>query len=609
MSALLEDGHPFSKTPEIFMSLPTRSLQLASAILISGFTGLLSTPSIAGVVAQLGTTMTTAPTATAQSTAPSSIVFGPSAHYPLVEIVNYDEQVGVVPGTQIHFAGADVTVRLSNRSSVATDPLWLSLKDFNVLMRQNTSKISVASLQTGASKQVTIHLDAVLPIGQSQLSQDQQYAQWRQQYRAACGIELRSVLDWQGPQSQTPIGDHIEAPLVKEGWSDYIKVPPSTPICNGNQCVSICQIEKNIRAQLDGHVVGYAFMAGQFPKFGDGGKARTSADGPSQDFTPSTKITVASVSKFVTAVAAVRLLDQKNISLDAPIGPYLPTDWVVSNVVKGITFAQLLSHRSGIKDYGNVSLDYAKLKSFFSQAVNVNANIACQNSSVVNPANPINPNNINPCYSNYNFAIMRVLLPRVAGIAQEPNLAIRPQALASQYVKLVQQNVFDLVGQPNVACKPPAQNPGASNYAFAYKFPGNAAGTDWGDVSLICGAAGWYLSAEDLGKVMLSLNAKDGKILKASGGKDLFETMRLRKLGWDVSNNGETEKNGGWGANCVNGVCDTVSTSVAVFGPVTGPRVLGVLFLNSNISGGVANGGGAQGVLEKAYNDALYLQP
>jgi hypothetical protein len=42
------------------------------------------------------------------------------------------------------------------------------------------------------------------------------------------------------------------------------------------------------------------------------------------------------------------------------------------------------------------------------------------------------------------------------------------------------------------------------------------------------------------------------------------------------------------------------------FGPVTGPRLVGVLFLNSNISGGTSNAGSAKGVLEKAYKAALY---
>ncbi|HEX5354843.1 MAG TPA: serine hydrolase domain-containing protein [Aquabacterium sp.] len=557
----------------------------------------------------IGTTSTT--TTPTTNTTPvttvntSSIVFGSSANFPKVEILSYEEKIGVVPYTQIHYAGADVTLKLTNTSKTVSDPAWLSVKDGNQLMKQNTYGVSIPTLQPGASTTVSVHLDAILPAAQSQLPEDQQYSQWNAQYRNVCGPQFSSVLDWRGPQAQTPMDPHRESLLVKEGWSDYAKVPPSVPICSGNQCVKVCDIEKKIRAQLDGKVTGYSFFVGQYPKFGSYGDARTSADAPETDFKSNTKITVASVSKLVTTIAAVRLLDQKGISLDTAIGAYLPSDWnVQSNYVKNITFAQLLGQRSGIKDYGNVSMDYAKLKSFFSQAVNTNANTMCQGSGVVNPANPINVNNQGWCYSNYNFAIMRVLLPKVAGFAEDANQATRPQTLANQYTQLVQQNVFNLVGQNGVSCKPPVNS---TNFAYAYKGPSdNSGGTNWGDVSLICGAAGWYLSVEDMAKVMLSLNAKDGKILAASNGKDLFETMRQRGLGWDVDTNTELEKNGGWGAACdANGVCDNITTSVAMFGPVTGPRVLGVLFINSNITGG----GGAKGVLESAYNNSLYIKP
>ncbi len=42
-----------------------------------------------------------------------------------------------------------------------------------------------------------------------------------------------------------------------------------------------------------------------------------------------------------------------------------------------------------------------------------------------------------------------------------------------------------------------------------------------------------------------------------------------------------------------------------ILGPVSGPEVIGVLFINSDISGGASAGGGAQSVLEKAYTSAL----
>ena len=366
------------------------------------------------------------------------------------------------------------------------------------------------------------------------------------------------------------------------------------------------KIVKNIHGELDGDVVGYSFVVGNslYQKSDAYGEARTSADGAQRNFRPVTKITVASVSKMVTAIAAVRILDKNGVSIDAAIGPYLPSDWSVSNYVKNIKFSQLLSHTSGIKDYGNVPPnDYAALKSFFTQPVNNRSTTSCQPASVVQPRNPINPNDMASCYSNYNFAIFRVLLPKVAGFAKDPNPSTRPQTLADQYTQLVQQNVFDLVGRTGVACKPP----GTSSYAFAYNYPGTKTGYDWGDVSLICGAAGWYLSVEDIAKVLLSISAKDGQILSATAAKDQFETMRTKKLGWDVDNNTELEKNGGWGAGCdSNGAhCGNISTSIAIFEPVTGPRIVGVLFLNSNISRGPSNGGSAQSVLEKAYKNAL----
>ena len=558
-----------------------------------------------GVMQAMGAVSPSAVVTQVPSSTQPPIVFGDNANFPKVEIVEYDEKIGVVPQTQIHYAGADVKLRVTNTSGKVTDPAWLSVKDKNLLMRQNTYGVAIPTLQPGASTVVSVHLDAILPPPTSQLPEIEQYGKWNASYRSVCGPILQSAFDWRGPAANTPFGSHVESLLVKEGWSDYAKVAPNTPICQGTQCVTTCQIEKNIRTLLDGNVMGYSFFVGTYPKFGAGGKARNAADGGELAFKSDTKITVASVSKLVTAIATVRLLDQKGISLDAAIGPYMPSDWKPGTYLKNVTFAQLLSQRSGIKDYGNVKLDYDKLKSFFTQSVSSTANTACQGSDVINPSNPVNTMNNSFCYSNYNTAIMRVLLPKVAGYAEDGNSSTRPMTLANQYVSLVQQNVFNRVGQYGVTCKPPASN----DHAFAHKKPGSDAGHDFGDVRDICGAAGWYLSAEDMAKVMLSLNAKDEKILAASNGKDLYNTMRTRGLGWDVVGNGELEKNGAWGANCSDDVCDLVSTSVAHFGPVTGPRLIGVLFMNSNINGGALKGKGAKEVLEKAYNDALYTKP
>jgi CubicO group peptidase (beta-lactamase class C family) len=527
--------------------------------------------------------------------------FGGAANFPSVTMVSYNEKIGQVPQTQLRYAGADVTLRVTNTGKAPTDPIWLRVDDSSLLMRQNTPNASVPALSPGASQTVNVHIDAILPPAKSQLPEELQYAEWKQEYIDRCGVDLRAVMTWRGPQAQAPMNDRMETSLVPEGWTDYAKTSPNTAICDGAQCVKPCQIAKNIHKELDGHVVGYAFFAGMYPKFGSFGDARTTANGPERVFTPSTKITVASVSKAVTAIAAMRILDKNNVALNAAIGPYLPSDWSPSSYVKNITFGQLLGHRSGIMDYGNVTQDYAALKKFFTQSVSNTTTTTCQPSKVVNPMNPINPNNTTkPCYSNYNFAIFRVLLPKVAGLAEDSNQSTRPKTLADQYVKLVQQNVFDRVGQKNVECKPPAN----TTYAFAYNYPGKTGGNDWGDVSLQCGASGWYLSVEDIAKVLLSMTTKDGKILAETATKKQLDIMRTNGLGWDVYNNNELEKNGGWGA--ANG---SITTTVAIFGPVTGPRMVGVLFINSDISGGPSDGKNAKSVLEKSYTAALFPKP
>lgn len=570
---------------------------------------------------------------------PPPTVFDDGANFPSVEIISYKERVGQVSLTQIFFAYADVKLRVSNKTSInlkavtkkkatsgssfgvslqtgrtteaisqgmstapramssrtnkKTDPMWLNVKDQSLLFRQN-APVSVPELNPGQSIDVDVRLDAILPPPQSQTPQARQHREWRRSYADRCGPELRGVLDWRGNQSQTPLDAHRESLLAAPGWAEYTTTPPSVRICDGNQCVKLCDMEKSIRAQLDGHAVGYGYVVGgQSPKFGGGGKARTSANGTAINFTSKTRVTVASVSKWVTAIATMRILDRNNVGLNDPIGPFFPSNWNVGAYFQNVTFAQLLSQSSGIKDYGNVTQTYARLQSFFTQAVNNNSTAKCTPAGVIDPPNAVTPNDMGRCYSNYNFAILRLLLPRVAGLAEDSNLATRPQTLANQYEQLVQQNVFDRVGQDGPGCRPIG---GA--HAFAYKYPGDQSGYDWGDVRLRCGAAGWYLSAEDMAKVLFSLNAKDERILAESATETSFNDMRTRGYGLDNFSETFMEKNGGWGANGA-----LVTTSAAIFGPVSGPNVIAVLFINSDISGGPSES--ARAVLIKAYNDSL----
>jgi len=377
------------------------------------------------------------------------------------------------------------------------------------------------------------------------------------------------------------------------GWSLVGRATKNEKVCDATGCIAIADVYRNISDRLDGKVVGYACSIGAAGlSYYSHGQARTAANAPAQIFLPSTKIPVASVSKFVTALAAIRVLAKHNISLDSSIGGHLPSDWHLDPNVSSITFRQLLSHRSGIKDYGNVNQEYDNLKKFFTQKVDTSKDTKCQPASVVNPPDPINPNDKSPCYSNYNFAIFRILLPMIDGFVDDP--AHRAQKLAAAYVKIVQQNVFDPVGAVGVEAKPPSSGPQSTAYAFSYKFPGTSAGVDWGDNTLMVGAAGWYLAIEDVAKVLNSLNKNDGRILTSAQRQDMENTP----LGWDTKTDSTgyrwVEKNGGWGANGTN-----ISTSVAL----VGPGLYGALFINSDISG--EPGVGADTVLHDAFIKVL----
>jgi CubicO group peptidase (beta-lactamase class C family) len=361
-----------------------------------------------------------------------------------------------------------------------------------------------------------------------------------------------------------------------KGWCVASPVTKAETVCDATRCVAIADVYKNVASRLDGKVVGYACSIGSASVGAfSHGQARTEANAPAKPFLPSTKIPVASVSKVVTALAAIRVLAKHHVDLGSGIGGHLPSDWKLDPHVASITFRELLSHRSGIKDYGNNSQDYATLKKFFTQSVDPTKNTPCQGPAVVNPPDPINPNDKSPCYSNYNFAIFRVLLPWLDGFVDDP--ANRAAKLAAAYVKIVQANVFEPVGAHGVDAKPPTTGPQATAYAFSYKYPGSDPGHDWGDDSLGVGAAGWYLAIDDIDKVLYSLNKNDGRILTPTQRQEM-ETMP--QLGWDtlVDSTGYrwVEKNGGWGYGATD-----ISTSIALFGP----GVFGALFINSDRSG------------------------
>jgi CubicO group peptidase (beta-lactamase class C family) len=127
----------------------------------------------------------------------------------------------------------------------------------------------------------------------------------------------------------------------------------------GGPSFSVRRFADELRRRLDGNAVGWAFVINQ-----NGQEAAADADGTAitpgdldrdgdvigtRDFTPDTRINVASVSKTITAVAVLRLLGALGLGIETPIAPFLPDGWFQGRDVDRLRFRHLLTHFSGLR--------------------------------------------------------------------------------------------------------------------------------------------------------------------------------------------------------------------------------------------------------------------
>lgn len=276
--------------------------------------------------------------------------------------------------------------------------------------------------------------------------------------------------------------------------------------------------------------VGCAISAvgsnGAVAEGGAGAARRSPPDSAPRNLGAGDKITMASVSKTFTAAALQKLLFDRGICIDTPIGAYLPKHWKRAPEVDAMTFRQLLTHTSGLHCPG---IGYAELKDCLAVA--------------------------RPCpssfwYANENYALLRVLIPEVEGI---PAATLKPLVAADQagdwgpisreyadrYIAYVNQAVFSTAGLPTLFCKVTDAEP-----ALSYKSKNDpkdkwnfttlsAPGEDWGDMTEVCGSQGWFLSAHEMAKALQAIMTPD-KILHGR----ILDSMKTGQLGVYFSDHG-----------------------------------------------------------------------
>ena len=280
--------------------------------------------------------------------------------------------------------------------------------------------------------------------------------------------------------------------------------------CYKGNCLDYSTWGQKIDSTINQQAVGYAYIIinnGLQETSNAFGKARTSSDAPETAMTLDLRSNAASVNKTMTAVAALKLLAAKNVSVTSAIGSYLPQSWTLGQGVGAITFAELLTHTSGIRDTLNPDTSYANLKATMAQ------NIV--------PANKVYT------YQNANFALFRVLIRYLNGAS---DAGVQDLAAATDQGYL---DYMNSVYAPDIkiTCKPKL------NPVLSYPYPpGSTHGTDWGDWTDLCGAGGLQLSVHDMGVFMAHLML--GTYLPKTSNnpnETTLSTMVSKGYGWDYT--------------------------------------------------------------------------
>jgi hypothetical protein len=267
-----------------------------------------------------------------------------------------------------------------------------------------------------------------------------------------------------------------------------------------------------LEKQLTGNVAGYSIRLtknGSTVAVADWNWAREPSDG-GEGWTPNIRMHVASLSKIVTAIAMTRVLDRAGISPGTPIVSYLPGYWSKGPDVGSITFAELMTHTSGLA-YGatNSRSDFEWMKSQIAAGTTHRGHYS---------------------YQNMNFGLCRILLATING-----NIPVDwtwPSWLNWLFGSDITDTFWDLltirayasyvgdrVFAPAGVAGPDFTHDGPD--ALAYSFPVTSPGWNSGDLTSMAGGAGWHMSVDELLQVMAAF--RGGRIVSTAQAQAMLD--------------------------------------------------------------------------------------
>ncbi len=284
--------------------------------------------------------------------------------------------------------------------------------------------------------------------------------------------------------------------------------------------------DSELHAGMPSELKGYAYLImknGQVQYVRADGHARSPQDGL-QPWDEHQQMHVASISKTISTVATLRLLQMKGLSVDEPIYKYLPGDWAIGDNVQHITFRELMRHQAAFLDVVNeeptLSTTYDGLKAMVAHGASIWKKRK---------------------YSNVHHALLRIILPVLWDYPNSSTSIYDEDYTARRYEEIVRQLVFDPIGI-SAALKDDDPEGGVLAYSSATDPEGTFETFDY---TKTAGGYGWVLSPHDLAKFWAYLWHSD---------ELLDETQRslMRQHHLGLWNSGETVtgnyycKLGGW---------------------------------------------------------------
>ncbi len=344
----------------------------------------------------------------------------------------------------------------------------------------------------------------------------------------------------------TPPAANVGTLAAPEDDTPDPPAPVSPGSLAGEAPISLSVLTARIEAgvKVNGGPVGWAYSiskSGQIVGGNGGGFARTPNDQNNipggLPFGQGTRLQIWSVTKSITAMATVRALDRANIDVDTPVSSYLPAGWAkgpgfAANSAKPVTFRHLLTHTSGVlAAFNDPDVDTSEWGNKWDNIQPLVAHGATPDLASGEQ------------YKNANYALLRVILPRLwqfdggpAGSVTEGNHGLR-------YLSYVNSKILAPSGVMETTCWDLNDHANTHTYnKFSLLQGGSPMGYSDETINECGGHIGLFLSSSDLVKITATLR-ESTKIMSSTARAEMFSG----KLGWKMGSNlAGTESAGLW---------------------------------------------------------------